>query len=552
MSSLLYRVLTFALLLVPAMAHAPSHSGGAKTVRVFIFAGQSNMLGADSDKADIQRFPPFAGLEEAQPDVRFHYSIGRNDRDESDGWVDLAPIKNFVGPELSFARAVKERIKDPLAIIKVATGGTSLAEDWNPDKPGGFELYPLALRRIQGALAALDRKGVKYQVEGFMWHQGENDMFDDERRAAYGANLANFLARWRKDLDEPDLRFYIGELCTKTVWGMDNRANMHGIETAQRAVASEDPLATYIPTNHVGVEIGGGAGLHYHYGTLGQLQHGLGYADAYLAHVGSAPERTRTLRKWPYKEGAKVTLFVLAGHRNMEGERAFVSELKELRGTRKLMKDDPTVAFRYHVGGGIRVSDGWEPLGPAGYSETFGPELSFAAQLKRSFKGPFAIAKYTHSGSQILDWTPEGSEAETRNVYPGFVEFIEDSVESLEAKGHEVELAGVFYHFGENDTAWGRFRKKAAERLGEIAVKTREDLERPDLRWFVSSQEPVDDKSVNAIDVIADVNALAAQDPLMTHLEAFDLPGRAQTLVLTTEGIVALGERIAKAFLAGR
>ena len=42
-----------------------------QTLRVFIFAGQSNMEGADSKVQDIQRFPPFAGLEDPQPEVQF-------------------------------------------------------------------------------------------------------------------------------------------------------------------------------------------------------------------------------------------------------------------------------------------------------------------------------------------------------------------------------------------------------------------------------------------------------------------------------------------------
>ncbi|SVB21514.1 uncharacterized protein METZ01_LOCUS174368, partial [marine metagenome] len=33
-----------------------------KTLRVFIFAGQSNMVGSDSKVKDIKRFPPYAGL----------------------------------------------------------------------------------------------------------------------------------------------------------------------------------------------------------------------------------------------------------------------------------------------------------------------------------------------------------------------------------------------------------------------------------------------------------------------------------------------------------
>ncbi len=57
-----------------------------KTLRVFIFAGQSNMVGSDSRAADIKRFPPFAGLEDALDDVRFSYCIGRENKRQSDGW----------------------------------------------------------------------------------------------------------------------------------------------------------------------------------------------------------------------------------------------------------------------------------------------------------------------------------------------------------------------------------------------------------------------------------------------------------------------------------
>jgi hypothetical protein len=37
-----------------------------KTLRVFIFAGQSNMVGTHSRVKDIHRFPPFAGLDQPQ------------------------------------------------------------------------------------------------------------------------------------------------------------------------------------------------------------------------------------------------------------------------------------------------------------------------------------------------------------------------------------------------------------------------------------------------------------------------------------------------------
>ncbi len=273
-----------------------------KTVRVFIFAGQSNMVGSDSKVQDIKRFPPFDGLADAQPDVRFSYSIGRENKKNSDGWVALQAVNNVVGPELSFARDVSRKIDAPIAIIKCAAGGTHLGGDWNPDEPSGFRMYPLALKLVRSSLAALDRQKIPYRIEGFMWHQGENDMFNKDYMPNYGANLANFLTRWRRDLNTPELKFYIGELCTKTIWGMDLRPRMYAISLGQRAVTSTDPLAEYITTSHVGVEIGGGVGLHYHYGTLGQLEHGVNYANAYLRTIGSHEKRSRPLKKMALSE----------------------------------------------------------------------------------------------------------------------------------------------------------------------------------------------------------------------------------------------------------
>ena len=139
-----------------------------KTLRVFIFAGQSNMEGADSKPGDIRRFPPFAGLEAPQEKILFSYRIGADLA--SKGWVALQPVESFVGPELSFARKVSQETKAPLAIIKCAYGGTTLGEDWNPDTPGGKKLYPAALKLIRSSLAELDQKRIAYRIEGFMWH----------------------------------------------------------------------------------------------------------------------------------------------------------------------------------------------------------------------------------------------------------------------------------------------------------------------------------------------------------------------------------------------
>ncbi|MEO1997629.1 MAG: hypothetical protein ABGZ17_20400, partial [Planctomycetaceae bacterium] len=104
----------------------------------------------------------------------------------------------------------------------------------------------------------------------------------------------------------------------------------------------------------------------------------------------------------------------------------------------------------------------------------------------------------------------------------------------------------------ENDMSFGPHRRKAATWLKSTILQSRKDLERPSLKWFVSQQPPTDDKRVNAVDVVAAVEAMAAADGNVTHIKAFDLPDQDKKLVIDTAGIVALGEVIARGYLQHR
>ena len=528
------------LLLFGILVITPAHAAGEE-IEVFVFAGQSNMEGADSKIADVDRFPPFRGVTAPRKDVRFWHVIGREDKADSKGWVPLQPVRGMVGPELVFARDVTKATKGDIAIVKVAAGGTHLGGDWNPDEPSGFKMYPLLLDTVRAAMSDLRQQGFEPKLKGFFWHQGENDMFEEGYLEAYGENLANFMKRVRTDLDTPELPFYVGELCTKTIWGMDLRPRMAAIARGQRTATDADSLAQYVPTSHVGVEIGGGQGLHYHYGTLGQLEHGSNYAAAYLANQGIESTERPTMKRWPYSRTREVDLWILAGHRNMEGERAFVQELEDIDGGKALARPQ-RIPYRYSTGGGVHTSSGWEPLAPAGLYDTFGPELSFGAGIRNNDRRqPIAIAKFTHSGSQIIDWTPEGSVAKARNLYPTFLAFVRDSMDAVRASGAKPRLAGVVYHCGENDMSFHPFRKQAAARLGTTIAQLRTDLGEPTLRWFISQQPPTDHESVNNLDVVADMTALAANDPDIHHRLMTGFPDQPKQLVLDTEAIVWLG-----------
>ena len=139
--------------------------------------------------------------------------------------------------------------------------------------------------------------------------------------------------------------------------------------------------------------------------------------------------------------------------------------------------------------------------------------------------------------------------AKTRNLYPKFVEFVREALMQLRRRGHQVELAGIFYHVGENDMSWGPFRRGAPERVMALITQSRKDLGTADLKWFVSQQPPTDDKRVNNIVVTAKLKEVLASDKNTVHIKALDLPPQEKKLVLDTNGIVWLGRRIAAQYL---
>lgn len=112
-----------------------------------------------------------------------------------------------------------------------------------------------------------------------------------------------------------------------------------------------------------------------------------------------------------------------------------------------------------------------------------------------------------------------------------------------------MELAGILYHVGENDMSWGPYRKASPERVVTLVQQTRVDLERPQLKWFVSQQPPTDDERGNKIDVTAAMQEVLSEDPHVVHLQLSDLPPQEKLLVIDTSGIVWLGECLAESFL---
>ena len=523
-----------------------------KPVRVFLFAGQSNMVGADARAQRIDDFPMFKGAGTLQTDVLFA-TLPTKDPNATATWGPLAPGDSF-GPEITFARRLKARDVGPIAIIKSAIGGTTVAFDWNPDAPDkGQKLYPRTLRLIQESLKELDRRGLRYQLEAVMWHQGENDMLDGKLNKQYADGLTRLIARLRTDLRAPELKWFIAEVSEKGIWGMDNRRNLAILRQQQDEVMKADPSLRWVPTSHLAFEVMGSGQPHYHFGTQGQLQLGEAFAATYLEAIGKAPAVKERASKngLPLLKKARVRLFALGGQRNMEGEDSFVSQIPQVPAHEALARAQDEVAFRYSLGGGVQVSRAWEPLGPVDDLGNFGPELSFGARLRKSLgaKDGIAIVKFTHSGAQSPDWAPQGSPEARRNLYPKFAAFIREAIEDLTRQGYDVTLEGVFWHTGENDTYFGPYFRNYAAWMQKLIAQVRLDFKQPALPWFISEQHPGSIwKNMEAINTSLRTMAQSEKDIFM--VKTAHLPH--ERLHFGTQGTLLLGEELAEAYLQRR
>jgi len=228
-------------------------------LKVFILAGQSNMVGAGEVQARQDRNEGRGSLgyliRAPETRERFAHLV-----DETGAWVERGDVwisfferrgplsvgygsrASTIGPELGFGHEVGEYLDEPVLIIKVAWGGKSLAKDFRPPSAGGEvgEFYTALLAEVREVLSNIEERFPKiehsgYELKGFGWHQGWNDRINQEFNDAYEHNLSCFIRDVRKDLKAPDLPFVIAET------GMSGHEEKHpralSLMKAQAAVA---------------------------------------------------------------------------------------------------------------------------------------------------------------------------------------------------------------------------------------------------------------------------------------------------------------------------
>ena len=192
----------------------------AQQVKVYILSGQSNMDGRGRRSELVGELAKWT---KPRADVRIAYSNSdRRGPYATDGFVLLEPGYSVppgtkarklpgdtFGPEVSFGRAIADaRPGERIVLIKFSEGGTSLHNDWMPDKEKS--LYPQFLAFVRQSMKSLTDAGDSPQLAGMIWHQGESDASLPE--GEYQKLLIQFIARVRSDLESPQLPFIIGEV----------------------------------------------------------------------------------------------------------------------------------------------------------------------------------------------------------------------------------------------------------------------------------------------------------------------------------------------------
>jgi len=138
-------------------------------------------------------------------------------------------------------------------LIKTAWGGKSLFKDFRPPSSGGTvgEFYKLMVEDIHKALDNMgknfpDLAGRRYEIAGFVWMQGWNDMCDPKAIPEYDKNLVNLVRDLRKEFKSPNLPVVIGEFGNG---GPEASGNMAAFREAQKRGAERINHAAFVITH---------------------------------------------------------------------------------------------------------------------------------------------------------------------------------------------------------------------------------------------------------------------------------------------------------------
>ncbi len=209
-----------------AVACAANGSSAKTEVPLFLFSGQSNMVGLGTSANDLA-----TDQKKTYPDIKI-YLDAEGDAGKMKKWSTLGPgfganLTQF-GPELFFGKVLADSFPGKkIAFIKVARSGTYLGKttEWMPPSSNngtGGPYYTAMMGSIDAALkafnSAFDTTLYAPKWAGFLWLQGEFDAMDATLSGQYETNLTNLVKDIRLKTGVADLPVVLPMIDGQSMW----------------------------------------------------------------------------------------------------------------------------------------------------------------------------------------------------------------------------------------------------------------------------------------------------------------------------------------------
>lgn len=260
------RALQVLAILITLVTLTTQCQSAEKPVKIYIFAGQSNMEA---------RYPR-TFLEEKHPELLTDKKVWS----VQVGWPSQ-PIEKCpaFGVDRAMVYKIAEETGQEIIELRCAVGGTALHTQWRPpsavERAGGTvgPLYMKLVNRFHNLVAHLEEfypayRGQGYEIAGFVWFQGESDScghseVDGEKVGNwnyYEENLKDLIHDVRRDFGVPEMPVLIPQINVSDPWEM-NKVTLVGedgttsqttsgqiIRDIQQKVAESTPHCTWVET----------------------------------------------------------------------------------------------------------------------------------------------------------------------------------------------------------------------------------------------------------------------------------------------------------------
>jgi hypothetical protein len=184
----------------------------------------------------------------------------------------------------------------------------------------------------------------------------------------------------------------------------------------------------------------------------------------------------------------------------------------------------------------------WASLGPqAGHFAKghFGPEVTFARQLKRSGLHP-AIFKYSFGSSNLRDvWKAPGQ----GGLYDKMTQQVQQAISTLKSQGHSIRLRAFIWIQGESDADTDKLAKGYYRNLHNMLSHFRRNIIRnPKFPVLLGIDEQHPRVALRPA-VVEAQKKIAAEDPSIVFTSMIGLE-KSDVTHLTAKGVIAHGKRL--------